>query len=143
MLTGLLASRRAGIVSAIVVVVIFAGCMSLQFGGVDTHEEIVTPPAETQVSYLPGDGMLEQAGDDTVAGGHSLLDVYYPMPYVSPPHLTVSSPLDEVKVIDQRRDRFRVKNTGLFARRFHWTANGVKVSLNAPPVVLAPPDAAK
>jgi hypothetical protein len=128
----MLFSRPAALGAAIVIIVIFAGCMSLQFGGV-THEEVVTPPAETPGVCLPGDGILEQAGDEIVGDDHSALEVYYPIPYVSPPHLTVSSTFSEVKIIEQRRDHFRVRNTGSFSRQFHWTASGVKVLLNPPP----------
>jgi hypothetical protein len=136
----LLVSRFAGIVAAVAILVIFAGCMSLQFGGGETHEEVVNAPPETPVSYLPGDGILEQGGTETVGDGHAVLDVYYPMPYVSPPHLTVSSTFDEVKIIDQRRDHFRVKNTGSFKRNFDWRAKGVKVVLTPPPVATPAPE---
>jgi hypothetical protein len=137
MLGRLLVSRCSGIVAAIIIVVIFAGCMSLQLGG--THEDVVASAPEMPVSTLPGDGVLEQAGTETVGEGHGVLDVYYPIPYISPPHLSVSSTFDEVKLIEQRRDHFRVRNTGAFARKFDWKATGVKLLLAAPPPPPAPP----
>jgi hypothetical protein len=141
MLGRLLVSRVSGIVAGVVILVIFGGCMSLQFGGGETREEVVnSPPPETPVSYVPGYGLLEQTGTETVGAGHSVLDVYYAIPYVSPPHLTISSTFDEAKVIEQRRDHFRVKNTGAFARSFHWKANGVKVLLTPPPVATPAPE---
>jgi hypothetical protein len=100
--------------------------------------------AETTRSYPPGDGILEQEGEVTLARG-AIQDVYYPVPYISPPNLTVDSPLQECALVSQKVDHFRVENTCTSGSvSAHWKAKGVKVLLAAPagPAVpqLPPPD---
>ena len=141
MLGRLLGWRLAGIVSATAIVVIFVGCMSLQFGG-DRREEVISSSTETQVAYPPGDGPLEQTGLCAVPPENGVQVVYYPIPYISPPNLSISGSDDQVEIIEQKREYFKVRNkNSFFVKHFTWKANGVKILMNPPPppVVLRPP----
>ena len=137
---GPLFSRRAGVTAAVVIVLIFLGCMSL---GGDTHVEVVAPEAqESPNPNLVADGMLEQDGRATIPGG-SEQDVYYPIPFFGPPNLVLTGDTNYVKLISQRRDHFRVKNVSdntHFQGSIHWQAKGVKALVLAPGATLnAPP----
>jgi hypothetical protein len=148
--------RRALAACALTTLAIVVGCMSFSVGG---RNEIVSCDADLPPNAASGD-LLEQHGRLTLAPGAEQ-DVYYPVPYVSPPNLTLGPPPlpdganwgtmsfgdDEVKhfeIVLQRRDRFRVRNTGLFERSVGWRAKGLRLVLVAPapvvPVAAPPPD---
>jgi hypothetical protein len=52
-------------------------------------------------------------------------DVFYPVPYISPPNLVVHDSFSCVMVTEQKPDRFRVKANGPVD--FTWKARGVPV----------------
>jgi len=142
-------SRAAVAAAGVAAVLVVAGCMGITFN----REQVVHDPPVVKVDpeappdrddatrgYPPGDGVLEQEGVVTVPRGVAQ-DVYYPVPYISPPNLTVDSPFQNCVVISQKADHFRVQNasgnsTPLDA---HWRAKGIKVLLTAAPVTTAVP----
>jgi hypothetical protein len=77
------------------------------------------------------EGLLLQTGTIDAAGRAPVsdpqFDVYYPIPYVSPPELTwINMPYD-IRVLEQRPDGFRVQFTGTFYGNGppKWQARGV------------------
>src|SRR5262249_47420997 len=103
-------------------VVICLGCMNFQFGG---RNETVHSTASDKPGQV-------QSGSASVAG-HQEIDVYYPVPLVSPPNLVISESA-WVQVVDQKPDHFRVKNNTPMSWDFKWMARGVPV----PPPVSSP-----
>jgi len=106
-----LIERIVGISCGTLFLAICLGCMSLNFGG---RTEVMTRE----------DGPGPQGGKVRLACGEEL-DVYYPLPYVSPPNLETERSSDDVRVVEQRADHFRIQNTSLFSRELTWTARGV------------------
>jgi hypothetical protein len=128
--SGLLAQRLVTAGAALICLVVFLGCMSLNFG---TRTEVIQ---HDDVSYM-------QTGTATVPGGQEV-EVYYPVPYASPPNLVLSSDWDQCVVVQQKQDHFRVKNNRVFATECKWTARGLKVPPPVapglgPPVIVPPP----
>jgi hypothetical protein len=82
------------------------------------------------------DGLCKQAGTFELKGGEEV-DVFYPIPYGSPPNVTLNCVFHsyEFVLVGQFPDHFRVKNTGHFAGEVTWEAKGVR---QAPPVVIQP-----
>ena len=112
---GLLLRRTAGVASAFAWLAIILGCMSLSIG------ERTTLP-DDRLAYT-------QEGSAHVEIGQEL-DVYYPVPYASPPNLELKG-LGSYTIVDQQADHFRVHNNGSFLG-FDWTARGMKVALQPP-----------
>jgi hypothetical protein len=130
---GMLISRRSAIVAGIVTLLIFLGCMSFEGTHVD-HTEIL-PPLEIPNPNLVPDGLQEQEGRGTISG-RSELDVYYPVPFFGPPNLELQGDPEDVKLMYQRRDHFRIKNVSdntHYVASFSWKARGVKALIAAPP----------
>lgn len=85
------------------------------------------------------DGVNTEKGHVTVPARQEL-DVYYPVPFVSPPNLTINSAFDACALVDQQADHFRVRNTFSFPREVTWQARGVRsIPLTTIPVP-APPN---
>jgi len=106
------------------------GCLALDFS---SHSD---PPASSS------DGVtLKQSGRVvTVGTPNGLLEVFYPVPYVSTPHLQLSgSDLDEVKLVDQKPDRFVLRRTWSNERTVAWVAEGIPVTQKQPAAALGPP----
>jgi hypothetical protein len=104
------------------IALIFLGCMSFSFGG---HYDV------------PPDGeVLTQKGQVTVKGGCEQ-DVYYPVPYASPPNLDANDTFDHAELLEQRADHFRVRNTSALAICVNWKARGVRC-LGTPAVAPVP-----
>jgi|GEM_PF-3607814 len=119
---GLLLRRTAGVASAFAWLAIILGCMNLSIG---------------ERTMLPDDHLAyTQAGSVHVEIGQEL-DVYYPVPYASPPNLEFKG-LGSYTIVDQQADHFRVHNNGGLLG-FDWTARGVKVAL--PPSLVQPASA--
>src|SRR4051794_15850307 len=84
-----------------------------------------------QVSAPPTEDATRQRGKAVVPAGEEL-DVYYPVPFNSPPNLLVQSTFNDCSIIEQKPDHFRVKNNNPFSREVTWDARGVPVSTPAP-----------
>ena len=110
--------RGVWIAGCVVFVAICLGCMSI--GG---RTEIVNRD----------DRASSQTGKANVPGGQQL-DVYYPVPYATPPNLEIA---DEFVIVEQKADHFRVKNTSTFSRTVNWTARGVPIVIPGQPAVIA------
>jgi hypothetical protein len=124
----------AGVLLCLVVL----GCMSISFGGKNV---CCTDPQEP----------FEQKGELCLEAQREL-EVYYPLPYSSPPNLTVDGPLHHVVVLEQKPDHFRVAGTG----KVKWVARGTRAgptvvvpgppalsppaALPGPPLLPAPPE---
>jgi hypothetical protein len=91
----------------------------------------------------PGGPAVESAAHQhgaTIVLANDEQDVYYPVPFVSPPNLQVKSAFDDCSIIEQKPDHFRLKNPNMFSREVVWEARGIPIS-SAPPapnMVLAP-----
>jgi hypothetical protein len=125
---GLLLRRLAGIASALAWLAIILGCMSLSIG-----DRTVLP--DDRLSYAQEGSVRVEIGQE--------LDVYYPVPYASPPNLEIKGP-GSYTIVDQQADHFRVRakvegNT-IGWEGFDWTARGVRVVL--PPPAVQPVSAA-
>lgn len=105
------------------------GCLALDFS---SHSD---PPSSSC------DGVtLKQSGRVvTVDTPNGLLEVFYPVPYVSTPHLHLSgSDLDEIELIDQKPDRFVLRKTHTWDRTVRWVAEGMPVTHRQPAATLGP-----
>jgi len=114
--------RGVIITTALAFAALGLGCMSFTFGG---HTDMVAPhePAAT------ADLAKEQTGNAQVAGGEEIT-VYYPIPYASPPNLVMRDPNAVCRVIEQKADCFRIRNTASLTAGYNyvaWTARGVPV----------------
>jgi len=118
---GVLVRRSVLTLCSLFLLGIVLGCMSLSIG--ERHEVVASE-----------DGISSQSGEVKVPGGQEL-DVYYPVPFASPPNLTVTSTWDDAVMVDQQADHFRVKNPGAFSERMRWEARGLKAR---PPAVVVP-----
>jgi hypothetical protein len=125
-------SREVGLLATGLVVLIFLGCMSLSFG-----ERSAEAPA-------PDCGPLVQKGEVTVPAGTEQ-DVYYPIPFASPPNLTIRDMIEECVVVDQKPDHFRIRNERKLGVSVcghvavQWTARGLRASANPAPASAALP----
>ncbi|HEY7157155.1 MAG TPA: hypothetical protein VH575_24590, partial [Gemmataceae bacterium] len=91
-----LLSRSVGALAGVVIVLIILGCMSLSFGGLSIGCK--TEP----------DGTVCQEGKVNLHQGQEL-DVYYPVPYTSPPNLELSGDADKCEIVEQKADHFRIR----------------------------------
>src|SRR5262249_42278423 len=119
-------SRAAGILATTVIVLIVLGCMSISIGG-----------SGDQASCTE-EGCLVQKGEVTVQSGCEI-KVYYPITYVHVPNLEVSSTFDEMEVVSQHEDYFRIRNSSSFSRTAHWKARGERANPCGSPPPLAGP----
>ncbi len=98
----------------------------------------------TSTTHAPAEGTTHQRGKAVVPPG-DVLEVYYPVPFVSPPNLTTQSTFDDCSVLEQKPDHFRIKNPNPFSREVTWEARGVPVTAVSTPTVQigvgAPPPA--
>jgi hypothetical protein len=121
--------RIAATMAAVACVVIVLGCMSFSIGG-------------KTVIRTPDGNPFEQAGAIEIRPGAEQ-DVFYAIPYASTPNLEIDSTFDDVELVEQHADHFRVRNTsnGLLSRTVEWKARGVKGLPLAPITVVPPPPA--
>ena len=108
--------RLATLAAGVLLCVVVLGCMSISFGGKNL---CCTDPQEP----------FEQKGE-VCLDAQGEIDVYYPLPYVSPPNLTVEAESHKVVVLEQKPDHFRVGGFG----KLTWVARGVRVG----PTVVVP-----
>ena len=119
-----LASRRVGTAAAAVALLIVLGCMSLSIGKFTSGVTDET-------------GALCQTDEVTLPSGCDR-EVFYPVPYAGPPHLDVgNTPFNEIVLVEQKEDRFRVRNHSAFSKTMTWKARGVRTA--GAPVVVVPP----
>jgi hypothetical protein len=52
------------------------------------------------------------------------IEVYYSVPYLTPPHLEFPSGLGKCVVVEQTASKFKLKNTWPIEERVHWKAGG-------------------
>jgi hypothetical protein len=118
------AARRCIAVSAIVAMLaIFLGCMSLNIGW--PAPETVDQEVLVQKGTLHASGETEQ-------------DVFYPIPYASPPNLTLDDTFwHDLVIVDQQPDHFRVRygrdksQVSFFG--VAWTAKGIRATATKAP----------
>ncbi|VTS01299.1 unnamed protein product [Gemmata massiliana] len=88
----------------------------------------------TSTTHVPTEAATHQRGKAVVPPG-DVLEVYYPVPFVSPPNLTTQSIFDDCSVIEQKPDHFRIKNSNPFSREVTWEARGVPITAVTTPAV--------
>jgi hypothetical protein len=103
----------AAIVAALVSVVLIFGFRAFQ-GNAAYGPEI-----------LEHNQLLKQQGKAAVAG-EKPIDVYYPIPYASPPNLTVQG--DQIEIVEQKADHFQLKkkDSSPGAIEVQWLAQGLR-----------------
>jgi len=120
---GAIARRLVGIAAATFLLAVVLGCMNISFEG---RRHIVNNDDQT----------YSQTGEMEVPPGQEL-EVFYPIPFASPPNLVIASSFSQCQMIEQRPDRFRVKNPTGLPHEVTWTARGMK---GPPPgLVVLPP----
>ena len=123
------ARRSLAVLAFMITLIIFLGCMSFNIG------TTVVEPAAGEV--LVQTGKLQPTGETEQ-------DVFYPIPYASPPNLTIDDTFaSDVVIVDQQPDHFRVrfvKNKPL-VRVFgvEWTAKGLRAAATKPPESMTAP----
>jgi hypothetical protein len=124
----LLLSRQMGALAGAILILIFLGCMSLSFGGLSIGCK--TEP----------DGTVCQEGKVSLHKGHEL-DVYYPVPYASPPNLELTGDCDKCEIMEQKADHFRIRCNDSCDATPNWQARGVRRPPPeiTPTVVVTPP----
>jgi hypothetical protein len=113
------------------------GCICLAFGGREQRD--------SEEPFTQNGKVMVQQGQE--------LDVYYPVPYASPPNLQIDDTLNVHVIVDQQADHFRLRNAG-FAKAsawpgVEWTARGMRAPTPSPatpaptaaPAQLSPPTA--
>ena len=131
---GMPVSRGRAIVAGTVTLLIVLGCMSFEGGSHVEHVvSLPTSTADALDANFVADGELEQHGM-TKIGAESEQDVYYPVAYLTPPYLDLDLMRDNIKLIDQRRDHFRVKNIASDEKTIMWKAQGTKALFKPAPV---------
>jgi hypothetical protein len=125
--SSLLLRRMVGLCAELILLAIVLGCMSFSFGG---RTELVHDE----------DGAYTQSGTLSLPGNHEQ-DVYYPVPYQSPPNLTLEDTWNACAITGQWPDHFRVSNARLFSCELTWKARGIKALDRT--VLVPVPEAAK
>jgi hypothetical protein len=115
--------------ASLLLLITFLGCMSLQVGGDHRPMEIDSE-----------EGVVRQSGTVTLRGDQPQT-VYYPIPYISPPNLTIKDewPHERWQLVDQKADHFSIRREPLSLGpplEITWTAKGLKGPPAAPVVVL-------
>ena len=117
--------RRIGAAAGCAVFIAFAlGCMSIQLGG---RNEVI------QTDEVTG---LQTGRVDVPPGATQ--EIYYPVPYQSPPNLTVETFWQDCLIVEQKADHFKLKNPSGMAREVTWKARGLKMATSQP-IVTQPP----
>ena len=110
------------------------GCVFSIGGGSSTPVEVIRDPDEP----------LEQSGSAALIGADTgAIKVYYPVPYASPPNLTLDGFIagEIVELVEQHADHFVLRRKpGLLGGpdSIEWTAVGVRASYATPPPVVIP-----
>src|SRR5947209_430843 len=93
--------RLTAIFSAVAIIAIVTGCMSLQIGGRTSHHVTSESIGEDGVFTEQGVAHLKGSGD---------MDVYYPVPFQHPPNLELTDDSDRCDIVEQKEDHFRLHN---------------------------------
>ncbi len=110
----LIFSRKAAALAGGFTALIFLGCMCFNIGSQFTIPET-----------------FEQEGQVTVPANCEM-DVFYPIPYATPPNLTFENGHNDCFLVEQKNNHFRIFNKNVTkARTIDWKANGQRVP---PPV---------
>ena len=127
--------RTAGVCAALFLLLVIQGCLCLSIGN-------------RELERLE-DGSFAQEGSVKLRPG-CILDVYYPIPFASPPCLTIEGGRLEYDLLEQHADHFRIRSHPagdcVFLRppEFSWRARGVRATLvpvPAPPLPTQAPSA--
>jgi hypothetical protein len=110
----LLLRRIAGAMSGTGFLVIVLGCMNIQLGG-------RTVVQEDSLTFTQEGSLVASAGQE--------VDVFYPVPYASPPNLVVEDLMHNSTLVEQKADHFRLRNDGHFSLSCSWTARGLRGSI--------------
>jgi hypothetical protein len=108
---GRLLTRQGGAVAAVLVLLIILGCLSVEH-------------SSESKSVADGDGTYGQEGTIKLNPGEER-DVYYPVPYVTPPYLELSDTA-VCPLLAQQATYFHVRNNDPSPRTVEWKARGVK-----------------
>jgi hypothetical protein len=104
----------AAIVAALVAVVMVFGLRAFQ----------------GNVAYGPGilerNQLLQQQGKVKVFNDKPV-EVYYPIPYASPPHLTIQGDV-HVNLLEQKPDHFKVQGVDAGGTDVQWSAQGQRAA---------------
>ncbi|HTU18773.1 MAG TPA: hypothetical protein VMG10_11990 [Gemmataceae bacterium] len=87
------------------------------------------------------DGTTCQEGKVKLRPGQEF-EVFYPIPYASPPNLEISGDTESCEIIEQKADHFHIRYKGTLFANPCWKARGVKCLPPpgaAPTVVVTPP----
>jgi hypothetical protein len=125
----MLLSRPVGALAGATFVLIILGCMSLSFGGLSIG------------CRSEPDGTLCQEGDLKLLAGQDQ-EIFYPIPYVSPPNLELSGDVDHCEIVEQKPDHFRIRNPKGATSCPHWRARGLRAAPTPPAVFVTAPPAA-
>jgi len=71
-----------------------------------------------------GDTLVQE--DEVSIPGGQQQDVYYPIPYASPPNLTIDDDMGPIVVVQQFPDHFRISNSRPFCECVTWKAKGLR-----------------
>ena len=112
-------SRRVRLASCLFAVIavplLLTGCLSFSIGGNHSTHSNEDP------------AVLAQSGTVTIPAG-PVHDVYYPIPYASPPNLELDDPLHACEIVEQKADHFRVRINGVAgSAAVKWNASGVRL----------------
>jgi hypothetical protein len=115
-------SRVVAALAAVMIVGVFAGCMSFNIGRTTNR---VTSDSVGE------DGVLVQEGVARIKGGGDT-EVHYPVSYQKPPNLELVEDGDHCEIVEQHEDHFRIRNSSPFKAEPKWKARGVKVPAAVP-----------
>src|SRR5262249_41121120 len=120
-------SSRGGAVAAGLVLLIILGC-GLSIGGAPHPGPTRRHPSFVANPLADADRVFRQEGKVELHAGEER-DVYYPVPYVSPPHLELTETgliTGRCEIVAQQPTHFRVRNTSASNQTAQWKARGVK-----------------
>lgn len=102
-------------------VFIILGCMSLSIGG--SH---IIPLSDHEPFCQRGSTALGPEGER---------EIYYPIPFASPPYLEVEDPLAKYVIVEQHADHFRIRGVRdrFPSEEVRWKARGLRAPLPAVP----------
>jgi hypothetical protein len=123
-------SPRGSAVAAGLVLLIILGC-GLSVGGSPDPGPTVSHPSFVANAPADADGVFRQEGKVELHAGEErdVYYVYYPVPYVSPPHLELTETgliTGRCEIVAQQPTHFRARNTSASNQTAQWKARGVK-----------------
>jgi hypothetical protein len=121
--------RAALLVGVLLLIPIQTGCLCLSIGGGGCHAE------------AGEHGTFTQTGSVGVQKGQEI-EVYYPVPFASPPNLQIDDMWNTHVVIEQTATHFRIRNDTPIRQVFggasvDWTARGIRDPATVPAIPAA------